>query len=125
VENAAFADLTDWIGRKHTPPPHADPIGVTSTMPPTVARDAFGNALGGVRTPFLDVPTATFFPTDTVAHVTTFSGFCILYGYSVPFSEDTLQSLYRNHGDYVSEVAGESGRLVGKASGSIPTRSRW
>src|SRR5262249_31544351 len=80
--------------------------------PPTAARDAFGNALGGVRTPFLDVPTATYVPTDTVAHMTTFSGFCILYGYSVPFGEDTLQSLYRNHGDYVSQVAGASKRLV-------------
>jgi hypothetical protein len=80
--------------------------------PPTVARDAFGNALGGVRTPFLDVPTATYVPTDTVAHVTTFSGFCILYGYSVPFSEDTLDSLYRNHGNYVFRVVNASTRLV-------------
>ena len=112
VENAAFADLTDWIGRKNTPPPHADPIEVTATLPPTVARDAFGNALGGVRTTFLDAPTATYVPTDTVAHVTTFSGFCILYGYSIPFGGDTLQSLYRSHGDYVSQVAGESSRLV-------------
>jgi hypothetical protein len=112
VENAAFADLTDWIGRKHTPPPHADPIEVTGTIPPTVARDAFGNALGGVRTPFVDAPTATYVPTDTVAHVTTFSGFCILYGYSIPFGGDTLQSLYQSHGDYVSQVAGESSRLV-------------
>jgi len=112
VENAAFADLTDWIGPKQTPPPHADPIGVTSTSPPTVVRDAFGNALGGVRTPFLDVPTAAYVPIDTVAHVTPFSGFCILYGYSVPFSEDTLQSLYLNHGDYVSQVTNNSTRLV-------------
>jgi uncharacterized repeat protein (TIGR02543 family) len=112
VENAAFADLTDWIGRRHTSPPHAGPIEVTATVPPTVARDAFGNALGGVRTPFLDAPTATYVPTDTVAHLTTFSGFCILYGYSIPFGEDTLQSLYRNHGQYASQVARESSRLV-------------
>lgn len=112
VENAAFADLTDWIGPKQSPPPHADPIEVTSASPPTIVRDAFGNALGGVRTPFLDVPTATYVPTDTVAHVTTFSGFCILYGYSVPFSEDTLQSLYRDHGDYVSQVTRASKSLV-------------
>jgi len=112
VENAAFADLTDWIGPNQTPPPHADPIEVTSTSPPRVVRDTFGNALGGVRTPFLDVPTATYVPIDTVAHVTAFSGFCILYGYSVPFSEDTLQSLYRNHGDYVSQVTNDSTRLV-------------
>jgi hypothetical protein len=113
VENAAFADLTAWIGPKQTPPPHADPIEVdTSTIPPTVVRDSFGNALGGVRTPFLDVPTATYVPFDTVAHVTTFSGFCILYGYSVPFSESTLQSLYSSHDDYVSQVTVASNGLV-------------
>jgi hypothetical protein len=112
VENAAFADLTDWIGRKHVPPPHADRIEVTSTTPPMIVRDAFGNALGGVRTPFLDAPTATYVPTDTVTHVTTFSGFCILFGYSVPFGEDTLQALYRSHGNYVSQVAAQSSRLV-------------
>ena len=113
VENAAFADLTDWIGPKQPPPPHADPIEVdTSTIPPHVARDAFGNALGGVRTPFLDVPTATYVPFDTVAHTTAFSGFCILYGYSIPFDETTLQSLYQNHGDYVSQVTRASNSLV-------------
>jgi len=113
VENAAFADLTAWIGRKQTRPPHADPIEViTSTTPPHLARDAFGNALGGVRTPFLDVPTATYVPFDTVAHTTADSGFCILSGYSVPFSESTLQSLYSSHDDYVSQVTHASNRLV-------------
>src|SRR5262249_58647045 len=46
VENAAFADLTAWIGRKQTPPPHADPIEVdTSTTPPHVVRATFADAL--------------------------------------------------------------------------------
>jgi hypothetical protein len=65
---------------------------------------------GGVRTPFLD--TATYVPTDTVAHVTTFSGFCILYGYSVPFSEATLQSRLSEPRDYVSQVTRASNHLV-------------
>ena len=47
-----------------------------------------------MRTSFVDVPTATYVPTDTVAHTTTFSGFCILYGYSMPFDQATLKSLY-------------------------------
>lgn len=65
-----------------------------------------------MRTPFVDVPTATYVPTDTVAHTTTFSGFCILYGYSMPFDQATLKSLYRSHGQYVAEVARESQQLV-------------
>lgn len=68
--------------------------------------------LGGLRTPFLDVPTATYVPIDTVAHTTLFSGFCILDGYNVPFDDAALDGLYRNHGDYVKQVAQESERLV-------------
>jgi hypothetical protein len=111
VANAAFGDLTEWVV-SNVPPPRAARIQLTNTMPPTIARDAFGNALGGVRTPFLDVPTATYSPIDTVAHVSLFSGFCILYGYNVPFSRSTLDSLYRNHGDYVSQVVHEANDLV-------------
>jgi len=77
-----------------------------------IVRDGHGNALGGVRTPFLDVPTATYVPFDTVAHTTAFSGFCILYGYNIPFDAATLAGLYRNHGDYVSRVSRASERLV-------------
>lgn len=47
-----------------------------------------------------------------MAHPTQFSGFCILYGYNVPFDEARLHSLYRNHGDYVLRVVRESARLV-------------
>jgi hypothetical protein len=109
VANAAFADLTKWVDRG-VPPPHAARIAVSSTG--SIVRDSFGNALGGVRTPFVDVPTATYTPTDTVAHTSVFSGFCILYGYKTPFSHATLKSLYRNHGQYVAGVAEESNRLV-------------
>jgi Alpha/beta hydrolase domain len=111
VANAAFADLTKWID-EGVPPPHASFIEVTNTAPAMIIRDAFGNALGGVRTPFVDVPTATYSPTDTVAHTTLFSGFCVLYGYNIPFSQSTLRSLYPNHGDYVAAVARESNLLV-------------
>lgn len=112
VENAAFGALKDWIDHGR-PPPHAPFIQVdTTTTPRKIVRDALGNALGGVRTPFVDVPTATYFPTDTVAHTTLFSGFCVLYGYNVPFDEARLESLYRNHGDYVSRVVHGSMQLV-------------
>lgn len=109
VANAAFADLTTWVDHG-VPPPHAPRIDVTSTG--SIVRDSFGNALGGLRTPFVDVPTATYTPTDTVAHTTAFSGFCILYGYNTPFSQTALRSLYRSHGQYVARVARESDRLV-------------
>jgi hypothetical protein len=111
VANAAFADLTRWVD-DGVPPPHAPRIEVSGTG--AIVRDSFGNALGGLRTPFVDVPTASYTPTDTVAHTTAFSGFCILYGYNTPFSQTTLESLYQNHGQYVALVAQESNRLVGE-----------
>jgi hypothetical protein len=109
VANAAFADLTKWVD-DGVPPPHAPRIETTSTG--SIVLDQFGNALGGLRTPFVDVPTATYSPTDTVAQQTAFSGFCVLYGYNTPFSQATLKSLYPTHGDYVSRVAREANRLV-------------
>ena len=108
VENAAFRALALWVDRG-IPPAHAEPIQVdASTTPASIVRDTFGNAVGGVRTPFLDVPITTYFPIDTVAHRTTFSGFCVLYGYNVPFDGARLGSLYRNHGDYVERFVHES-----------------
>jgi hypothetical protein len=105
IQNAAFEHLIDWIEHGRAPP-HADGIQVDLTSTPrAIVRDAHGNALGGVRTPFVDVPIATFVPTDTVAHTTPLSGFCILDGYNVPFDDATLAALYRNHGDYVSRFA--------------------
>jgi hypothetical protein len=109
VANAAFADLTRWVD-DGVPPPHAPRIEVSATG--AIVRDSFGNALGGLRTPFVDVPTATYTPIDSTAHTTAFSGFCILYGYNTPFSQTTLKSVYKNHGQYVALVAQESNRLV-------------
>ncbi len=109
VANAAFADLTRWVDDR-VPPPRAPRIDVSSTG--AIERDSFGNALGGLRTPFVDVPTATYTPADTVAHPSAFSGFCVLFGYNTPFSESTLRSLYRSHRQYVARVARESHRLV-------------
>ena len=111
VANAAFADLAKWVD-DGIPPPRAARIEVARTHSGAVARDRFGNALGGLRTPFLDVPTATYSPTDAVAHDTEISGLCSLIGYNTPFTHATLRSLYRTHGAYVARVASESRDLV-------------
>ena len=108
VANAAFEDLTKWV-EHGTPPPHAPPIALNGTA---IARDALGNARGGVRTPYVDVPTGTYTPTDTASHTTQFSGFCVLYGYETPFNRATLRTLYPNHGQYMSHVAAQADRLV-------------
>jgi len=47
-----------------------------------------------------------------MAHTTVFSGFCFLYGYNTPFSDYTLDSLYRNHLEYFGKVLSDSNALV-------------
>jgi hypothetical protein len=112
VQNAAFRDLLAWI-EFGAPPPHGTPIQVdTSTTPAHIVRDAQGNAQGGVRTPFVDVPVTTFVPSDSVAHTTAQSGFCVLYGYNLPFDATKLQALYANHGDYVRQFVAHTIPLV-------------
>jgi hypothetical protein len=110
VADAAFADLTKWVD-DGTPPPRAARIEAPHGRS-LVARDRFGNALGGLRTPFLDVPTASYSPTDAATQDTDLSGLCPLVGYNTPFSHATLSSLYATHSDYVARVAAESNRLV-------------
>jgi hypothetical protein len=112
VQNAAFVALREWVDHDR-PPPLANRISVDFTQtPPVIVRDQFGNAEGGVRTPYLDVPTATYVPTDTAAQVTLLSGFCILDGYNFPFGDAQLDQLYSGHQDYVLRFAHDAERLV-------------
>ena len=50
--------------------------------------DEFGNVVGGLRSPYLDVPTSTWFGSSPGP------GFCGIAGHEVPFDEATLQKLY-------------------------------
>jgi hypothetical protein len=88
------------------------PAGVLMDViaPSNVQRDAFQNALGGVRVPAMEVPTATYAPIN-VANPT-LPGFliplanlaCRLSGSVFNFDPATLDELYPNHGSYVSQV---------------------
>jgi hypothetical protein len=111
VADAAFADLTKWVDAG-TPPPRAARIHETDARTGTVGRDRFGNALGGLRTPFVDSPTRTFSPTDASAYDTPLSGLCPLMGFSIPFSHTRLHALYPSHAAYVARVTREANRLV-------------
>ncbi len=59
VANAAFAHLDRWA-RDGVAPPRAERIAVDENG--AIERDAFGNAVGGVRTPQLDVASWTYVP---------------------------------------------------------------
>ena len=102
--DAALRNLELWAGNGIAPP-HADPILVSGT-PPAPVLDEFGNVQGGLRSPYLDVPTSTWFGSSTGA------SFCFIAGHEVPFSHEKLRELYPTHGRYVWAVAKDTLNLV-------------
>jgi hypothetical protein len=99
--NSTLQNLDLWV-REGIAPPRAEPILVSGGAP---VLDEFGNVQGGMRSPYLDVPTSTWFGRATGA------SFCFIAGWERPFDEETLRALYRNHGTYVRQV-GESIRAL-------------
>ena len=92
---------------EHTPTPPA-------LTPVTYILESKGNETGGLRTPFVDYPDRQWVVNDTTVTSTGPLGalFCTLYGYTVPFTTAELKSLYKNHGDYVSDVVHETNDLL-------------
>jgi hypothetical protein len=95
VLNAALRAVDHWV-RHGKAPRSSPPIEITAGPSPSIVRDAHGNALGGVRTPELDVPIATFTGVGQAGSI------CILFGTTTPFDAPTLASLYPSHDAYVS-----------------------
>jgi hypothetical protein len=88
VQNAAFNALLRWVTAGDAPP-HAPVLEVETVAPPAFRLDSNGNALGGVRTPWVDVPTAIHsgLPQDA-------SPLSALFGSSQFFPVSVLQKLY-------------------------------
>ena len=102
--DAALQNLDLWV-RRNLRPPRAEPIRVENGAP---VLDEFGNVLGGLRSPYLDVPTSTWFGSATGA------SFCFIAGYERPFDAARLAELYPRHATYVREVIRNVGGLVAK-----------
>jgi hypothetical protein len=101
--DAMLRNLDLWV-RYGIRPPHADWIAVENGAP---VLDEFGNVEGGLRSPYLDVPTSTWFGNSSPA-----TTFCFIAGHEVPFPAAKLQELYPTHGAYVRAVAKDTARLV-------------
>ncbi len=103
VINAAYDQLVDWV-KHNVEPPMGPDLEVVTLGPQTsiLARDSFGNALGGIRLAQHSVATATNtglnFP-DTPP-----TNFCRTFGSYVPFDAATLDALYPDHQTYVALV---------------------
>ena len=68
--------------------------------------DGFGNVQGGLRSPYVDVPTSTWNGTATAP------SFCFIAGHEVPFDRALLDELYPSQGAYVRAVTRNVRELV-------------
>jgi Alpha/beta hydrolase domain len=97
VVQAAFTAFDKWVD-SGTPPPSPPPFKLSSTQPPTLALDAHGNVIGGVRTPAVDVPVSTL----SGAPAAGATAICGLFGSTVAFSPAQLASLYGSQSNYIA-----------------------
>ncbi len=106
---AALAGLEKWV-RDGTPPPSAARLELTGSGDNiNIARDAHGIAVGGVRTPLVDVPVVR----NTGEVNTGASPFCAAFGTSSAFDATTLAQLYPHGGsDYVAAFAKDADQTV-------------
>jgi hypothetical protein len=106
--DAAWANLTRWV-RDGLPAPRAPRIEVENGGTPQarVALDEHGNAVGGVRTPHLDVPVATYV-TSTAG-----PGLCRNLAHMEGFDWEKLNRLYGTPAGYAAQVSSAADRLVG------------
>jgi hypothetical protein len=100
VLKAALRAMHLWM-KDGVAPPRGKPISVTADKK-AIARDAHGNALGGIRTPAVDVPTATL-SGEAPAHLA-WNPMCMLFGQTIPFTPEKLKTLYPTHDAYVKKV---------------------
>lgn len=125
VVRALYERMDEWITRGAVPPKadrfaFADESAVASKMP--LARDRFGNVLGGVRTPWVEAPKAAYLPHSTPA-----PGYCLppewapmgspemvaaMVPHMVPFDPDTLADLYASEEDYLNRYTASTERLI-------------
>jgi len=99
VANAAYTAMEKWVA-KGVKPAHVTPLAQTNLTSPskeTIERDAFGNPLGGVRTPYLTVPVATYNVIDSPE-----SAGCFYTGWAEPFSQEKLHDFYPTKAAYVA-----------------------
>ena len=126
VVKAALHHMHLWM-RDGVPPPVGAPIDVNAAEN-AIARDANGNALGGIRTPAVDVPIAAL--TGEWPPENALNPLCMLYGQTYPFSAAQLQALYPTHQDYVDKViaaanaAARAGFILPEEESSIIDQAR-
>ena len=88
VLNAALEHLVRWV-RDGTPAPEASRLESPATTPTGLVRDRLGIARGGIRTPWVEAPTAVLSGDSPGG-----DGFLFLFGKTIPLDAGTLARLY-------------------------------
>jgi len=107
--STAIHDLNEWVAGKPAPPT-GPRFGFDASG--ALAKDRFGNALGGIRLPPIDVPVARY---ETTV--------CGLGGITVPFSDPEIKALYPTHADYVARMQARTDAAV-RAGWLLPPDAR-
>jgi Alpha/beta hydrolase domain len=97
---AALAALRTWVAEGR-PPESAPLLCLSGTLPPMLLADAVGNATGGIRSPWIDVPIARMSGVGQSGSI-----FAALFGVTEPFDQRRLLDLYPNgRADYLDKFA--------------------
>lgn len=120
--------LLQWVDKGRVPP-RADRIlvdGDTANDGSIMALDQFGNAKGGIRTPYVDVPAQKYGVPNEAAEppvanphpfvvpggVSRAAQLCGLSGYAIPLSQAELKRLYKDKKDYQTKVKQRLDELI-------------
>ena len=99
VANSAIAALNSWVS-DGVAPPYADRLQLNAEDTAFVF-DSAGNVLGGIRTPYVDVPVAKLSGQGQLAGSDLL---CTLFGSTALFDSTELMGLYPDHATFVSET---------------------
>jgi len=107
VADAALHSLEQWVSAG-TAPPVAPRLDVTTGSNAAARRDADGIALGGIRTPPVDVPAEVLsgVPGSNPALI------CILLGSTKPLSAARLAQLYPSRAVYLQRYDADADRVI-------------
>lgn len=88
--DAAYLRVHEWI-TDGTAPQSFDPIVIENNA---YVLDEYGNVLGGVRLPEMEIPTARYIARPDQPQA----------GYTIRFSEEELTGLYPDHETYITKI---------------------
>ncbi len=114
VAKAGLRALTTWLTTGKAPV-KAKRIDVTPGTAPQIRRNADGIALGGIRTPPVDVPVAAL----SGAPGPNPSTICLLLGSTKPFTVARLAQLYPSRAQYLRRYRSDTAATI-KAGFALP-----